>query len=139
MTGRSAPEWTAAAQRARSRELMTDVRVWSLAGWRAEAARLFGTDKDRWAWVCPICTTPATLADFVAAGPSRPGVRLAVAGRECIGRLVGAGCRYAAYGLIAAPWTVIVGANVVLEPGARVQVFPFASPQDLERHRPVAS
>lgn len=117
---------------------MSDGRRWSHAAWVAEMVRRFGPIPPAWAVVCPVCTTPATLGDFLNVAGDDSAGRWA---QECIGRQPGApaglGCDFAAYGLIPAPWTVVYGANLVLEPGRPVRVFPFAEPSDLERHQPV--
>lgn len=91
------------------------------AEFHAEGTALFGLDYRAWAFRCPICGSVATPADF----PKGSGDRAPV---ECLGRYgVPDRCKYAAYGFIPSPW------SVVQEDGSVVFCFPFAAPSQAPR------
>lgn len=97
----------------------------------AEAVAAFGDDPEKWAFRCPNCADVAVAQDFRDAGAHPNGL-----GQECIGRHLGAlsgppttdagksiakrGCDWAAYGLFAGPWFV------VMPDGKTVPGFPLA-------------
>lgn len=104
----------------------------------AEATERFGGDPLKWAFSCPSCGDIANGEDFRAALAERPRTNLRtdkpviasdIVGRECIGRTLGAlarqgysgrGCDWAAYGLFAGPW------EIVLPNGHSMHAFPLA-------------
>jgi hypothetical protein len=66
------------------------VRVVTAADYYAEAARRFGPDPRRWAFVCPRCGRVATAAEYAAAGAPQGAV-----GYSCVGRYdKSGGCAY---------------------------------------------
>jgi hypothetical protein len=103
-----------------------------------EARARFGADPLAWAFQCPSCQDIATGADFREALAEHPRRNLSsgedviasdLLGQECIGRTLGAldrkpyegrGCDWAAYGLLAGPWTV------ALPNGRSMHSFPLA-------------
>lgn len=104
----------------------------------AEAAAAFGDDWLNWAFRCPHCGDVASFRDFKEAGGEA-----SACGQECIGRTLGAlkvdaaqylagkytgrGCDWAAYGLLAGPWQVIMPAEDG-KPERKVWSFPLAVP-----------
>jgi hypothetical protein len=100
--------------------------VQDLAGWRAEARRLFGPDPAAWRFTCPSCGHEAACGDFASLGadPAR-------AAQECIGRVhleqgraaLGPPCDWAAFGLLGT-----LGRGVQIEDGhgEPTDVFAFA-------------
>jgi hypothetical protein len=104
----------------------------------AEAKERFGDDPMKWAFRCPSCNDVASGEDFRKALHEHPQTNLRtdepviasdVVGKECIGRTLGAlnkgykgrGCDWAAYGLFAGPW------EVVLPNGRSMHAFPLAA------------
>jgi hypothetical protein len=115
---------------------MSDYRKLTQQELLDEAARLFGPDPMTYAFRCPNCGDVATIKEFVEAGDGER------AGKECIGRLLGAltkpagrggenqngrGCDWAAYGLISGPWFVVMPAESD-KPEREVACFPLAAP-----------
>lgn len=104
----------------------------------AEAKARFGDDPMQWAFQCPTCKDIATGQDFRDALAEHPRTNLRtdkpviasdIIGKECIGRTLGAlgrkpykgrGCDWAAYGLFAGPW------EIVLPDGRSMHAFPLA-------------
>lgn len=96
----------------------------------AEAKRRFGDNPLDFAFRCPNCGDVATIQDFNDAGDAQ------MAGQGCIGRLLDAlkgeptrdsgksiaerGCDWAAFGLFAGPWTI------VMPDGHEAHSFPLA-------------
>lgn len=101
-----------------------------------EASERFGKDPMKWAFRCPSCGDVATGQDFRDALGDHPRTNRAgekviasdIIGQECIGRTVGAlkknpsgrGCNWAAYGLFAGPW------EILLPDGRSMYAFPLA-------------
>jgi hypothetical protein len=86
--------------------------------WMAEGQKRFGTDYDKWRFVCPICQNEAAIVDF------RPfkdqGATPDTAANQCIGRFNGSRhkafgtlkekgkpCDYALFGLFRLPGVII--------------------------------
>jgi hypothetical protein len=112
-----------------------NVRVLTQAELMAEAKAAFGDDWLDWAFRCPSCDDVASFRDFKVAGGEA-----ALCGQECIGRTLGAnspesdyrdgkwtgrGCDWAAYGLFAGPWQIILPAEED-KPERKVWSFPLA-------------
>jgi len=108
-----------------------NVRVLTQAELMAEAKAAFGDDWLDWAFRCPSCGDVASFRDFEEAGGEA-----APCGQECIGRHLGAlsgpmskwegrGCDWAAYGLFAGPWQIILPADGD-RPERKVWSFPLA-------------
>ena len=92
----------------------------SLQEWHAEAEKLFGTDANKWRFVCPACNTTFSVQDFLDVGGDEK-----ACGEECIGRYTQEkGCNWAAYGLFDI-------CNVhIRHNGKRFPVFDFAREED---------
>lgn len=121
--------------------LTTDNRTLTQAQLVAEATERFGPEPLNWAFRCPACGDIANGHDFRQALADNPrkhrdgsdAIASDLVGRECIGRTLGAlnksqgewtgrGCDWAAYGLLAGPWTV------ELPDGRTMHAFPLADP-----------
>jgi len=118
---------------------MSDNRTLTQAELVAEARALFGDEPLDWAFRCPSCGDVANGHDFQKALADNPRQRKDnstviasdVIGQECIGRTLGAlgktakytgrGCNWAAYGLFAGPWAI------VLPNGRTAHSFPLAA------------
>lgn len=108
---------------------------WTLAELRAEAEARFGPDVRDFAYQCPACGDVATVQQFLDACESVE-VAQRAAGRECIGRHLGAlaggptedggrsiaerGCDWASWGLFRGPWFVTT------PDGHELTAFPLA-------------
>jgi len=66
-------------------DIIPHARSLTLAEFIAEGERLFGPDRMKWRWRCPVCKHVATTAEYKAAGAPEGAV-----GFACIGRYVGA-------------------------------------------------
>ena len=64
---------------------MEKIRYENSDEWEKEGIRRFGSDQQKWQFVCPSCGFVASVADYVSAGASDGFI-----GFSCIGRLVGA-------------------------------------------------
>lgn len=103
--------------------------------WLAEGRKRFGTDYDKWRFVCPICNHVAAIGDF------RPfkdqGATPDSATNQCIGRFDGSTrkafssskergegrCDYALFGLFRFP-----GVIIAMPDGKEQMAFAFADP-----------
>lgn len=111
--------------------------------WRAKGRELFGDDKRKWRFVCPVCRHKATVAEWQAAGAAEGEVGFSCIGRRIEGAREAFGssgvsrkgpCNYAGGGLFRLNPVVIeyVGENgETLE----TQMFAFA-PYEKDEVRP---
>lgn len=60
--------------------MQLDIEI-TYAEWRARARALFGDDEMQWRFVCPVCKTMQSVADYKAAGAPPSAV-----GYSCVGR-----------------------------------------------------
>lgn len=96
--------------------------------WEAKGSELFGNDKEKWRFACPICGNEMSIERARAEFPELKG-RGWRPEQECIGRGIdtpaarmksGDRCDWCAYGLFRGPLLVTVGE------GKQVAVFDFA-------------
>lgn len=110
--------------------MATELRIWTLEEWRAEAKRRGGGNVMACRFRCPLCGNVASIQDFKDAGAESPDS----AAQMCIGNLVGAKgnlnsgrpvpqpCDWKAYGLFS---TLNEGETILVD-GQSVNVFSFA-------------
>lgn len=77
--------------------------------WNEKGVELFGLDRFKWAFKCPLCGNIATAEDFRKFADK--GARPDSAYQECLGRYTGGikgehGCDWCAYGLFRGPVSV---------------------------------
>lgn len=108
----------------------TEIPTFTLAAWRAEAARRGHGNMLDCRMLCPLCGNVATPRQFKEAGAD-PGR----AAQECIGRVIGARgtlhskrpvpqpCDWAGFGLFG---TLNGGVFVTMEDGTQINAFSFA-------------
>ena len=97
--------------------------------WLSELKERFGDDLTKWAFVCPACGKVSTVQEFKDAGADPND-----AYQTCIGRHIGKGCNWAAFGLFKTlngrdrqPRTAR-GDVIVTEDKKEVPVFSMADP-----------
>jgi hypothetical protein len=101
-----------------------DIVELTLEAWYAEGTRLFGTDRMKWRFVCPVCLHVQSVEDYRNAGATEGMVAF-----SCVGRATGAGsfdakrggpCNYAGGGLFK-----LNPVTLKLPDGEQITVFEF--------------
>lgn len=84
-------------------------KVITLEQWNNKGRSLFGDDKMKWKFVCPVCKNIQTPEDLKKAGANHVDVL-----QECVGRYDKTkGCDYAAYGLFKRTNTKVISEHFV--------------------------
>ena len=101
-----------------------EMKIYSLAEWRAEGVRRFGDKWGDWQFICPRCKTRQSGHDMIEATGEGPDYVERYFGFSCIGRFTTKkGCDWTLGGLFQ-----IHRAAIIDEKGKTIPVFEFAEP-----------